>query len=78
MKIKCRGCKRTVDAIIVKDYGIDKSDDPDQNVTKTANFRKLIIKDHRKSIWKSRHCGSSGKKITISMGMSVYDVQAAH
>ena len=78
MKVKCRGCRRKVDAIIVKDYGIDKSDDPDQNETKIANFRKLIIKDHRKSIWKSRHCKSSGQKITIRMGMSVYDIQAGH
>jgi len=65
-----------VDAIIVKDYGIDKSDDPDFNETKIANFRKLIIKDHRKSIWKSRHCKNSGRKITISMGMQTWDIQA--
>jgi|FLOH01.1.fsa_nt_gi hypothetical protein len=69
-KITCRTCNRTIDAIIVKgEYGVkDKKDD---NVT--HYFQKLIIMDHRRSIWRSKHCTSSRKKITVHTGSS--DVQ---
>ena len=76
MKIKCRGCKRKVDAIIVKDYYIPKGFDPDGNVDEGPKFRKLIIKDHRRSFFKSRHCPYSGRKMTKRMGYYYHDAQA--
>ena len=57
----CRSCNRTIDAIIAKEYGLRSEEYPDE----TNFFQKLIIKDHRKSIWYSKHCPSSGKKITV-------------
>ena len=64
--ILCRRCKRWVDVIIIKYYGIVNKKDPDE----TLHFQKLLIKDHRKSFWKSRHCSSSGKRITNFIGRS--------
>ena len=76
-KIKCRGCKRTIDAIIVKDYYMPKPFDPkNPDVIEGPKFRKLIIKDHRRSIFRSRHCKFSGKHITQKMGYYYDDAQA--
>lgn len=76
-KIKCKACGRTIDAIIVKDYYIPKPFDPvNPDVDQGPKFRKLIIKDHRRSIWKSRHCPNSGRKITQSRGYYYHDQQA--
>ena len=70
IKIKCRICKRNIDAIIVKDYGL-----PDKkNLDQTNLFRKLLIKDHRRSIWYSKHCSNSGRRFTKRNG--TYDVQS--
>lgn len=55
-----------MDAIIVKTYSLQDEKYPDQ----TNHFEKLIIKDHRKSFWKSTHCNASGKRITIQIGVS--------
>jgi len=67
MKIRCRGCKRKVDAIIVKEYITKTRLDLLQGDGDWTKFRKLIIKDHRKSFFKSQHCRFSGRKITKQM-----------
>lgn len=69
-KIKCRKCKRKVDAIIAKDYWIMNKKDPDEDL----HYQQLIVKDHRKSIWKSKHCSNSGSKFRMVVGTA--NVQA--
>ena len=63
-KIKCRVCKRKVDAIIAKQYGLMNKRDPDE----TIYYQQVIVKDHRKSFWSSRHCKNSGSKFRMVVG----------
>lgn len=63
-KIKCGKCKRNVSAVILKQYSVMDKNDLDYDI----HFQVLLIKDHRKSFWTSRHCSNSGRKIRKRVG----------
>lgn len=66
-KIKCKKCKRNVDAVIIADF--KRTDNSDPSDTGVVNkYQRLLIKDHRRSIWHSRHCESSGKTFVDLVG----------
>jgi len=63
-EIKCRKCKRRINAIIVKEYGLINKNDSNE----TIFYQQVIIKDHRRSFWSSQHCNNSGSKFRMIVG----------
>ena len=65
-KIKCKKCKRKVNAVIIASFERANRSDPSDYTT--DRYQRLLIKDHRRSIWNSRHCVSSGKTFVDWVG----------
>ena len=62
VKIKCKKCKRRIDAIILKKYWKWKCY-PIINTWKLNSYQKLLIMNHNNLFWNSR-CRTSGKVFT--------------
>jgi len=68
MKITCHGCKKTVEALVLKRYTLDKPDKPvDWSDPIYPIFSKLKITHHKRGWFKPR-CNRSGKTFTRRIG----------